>query len=755
MADIEKNLRSEARLEFLSESGFWDRSLNVKLLLFLLFVLVTFYTLHFRDVKMEPHELGSEARSYAFAQVPFEFYDHEATTFAQREALRDVGIMYLLDEKLIDRRLRDIKRVLHDFTPSMQELDGGMLLPTKSLPKDVSYDDVVLAVTLIVNSCKIALFADPKTFLKLQRHGIDTDTLYPLEGVSDHESLYLPQKIWEQIFDAAFEGRNIPYEAQALAKQYFIDENWSFQAAVSQERQIRDQILDQVPEKYVKIKAGHRIIDQGERVNERHLRMFRALKEALKKQTQREEPLSILASLLISASMIALLGLTFFSYYRDIFVSNRQIFIIGIVYFTTLAFSKVVERLFLDSSFGYLSVVDSVLFVPMATLLSLSLFPVGASILLSLQVLMVLTFSLPVNSENFALINFVGLLVTLSSRRELQHRRYIFFTCAKLWVACSILHFALRVHHTPLFDPMIWQDFAFLFLSLAVSGIFALILLPVLEHVFQIMTDMTLMDYLDPNKELLRRLSIEAPGTYQHSVLVAHLAEVAATSVGARALFCRVSALYHDIGKLAFPHYFAENQQGVNVHQLLTPLESAQVIIAHVSEGVAIARKQGLPEPFIDIIKEHHGTGLVHYFYEKAKEFPKQDFDEKDFRYCGPKPRSKEAVIVMLADCLEAAARSMSEVDEEKLTMLMESIVRHKIADNQLDHATLTLHELSTVKKNLVKTLLAATHSRIKYPGLAVGNVEGNLQGNLRGSASEYIPSGERSSYPSPPQQSS
>jgi putative nucleotidyltransferase with HDIG domain len=234
------------------------------------------------------------------------------------------------------------------------------------------------------------------------------------------------------------------------------------------------------------------------------------------------------------------------------------------------------------------------------------------------------------------------------------------------------------------------------------------------------MTDVTLSEYMDPNNDLLRRLTIEAPGTYQHSIVVGNIAETAALSIGANGLFCRVATLYHDIGKMITPQYFTENQQGgVDVHQLLTPQESAEVIIAHVSEGVALARKAGLPEQFIDIIKEHHGTSLVYFFYRKQLEKvggDKSKVNEADFRYAGPKPRSKEAAIIMIADTLEAASRSLDKINEESLTELASRLVREKIDDGQFTNCLLTLEELSLVTASLVKTLVAFGHSRIKYP---------------------------------------
>ena len=245
-------------------------------------------------------------------------------------------------------------------------------------------------------------------------------------------------------------------------------------------------------------------------------------------------------------------------------------------------------------------------------------------------------------------------------------------------------------------------------------------LLPLLETGFRIMTDVTLMEYMDPNNDLLRRLTIEAPGTYQHSVLVGNLAEAAALSIGANGLFCRVATLYHDVGKMTTSQYFTENQLGeMNIHQLLTPQESAQVIMAHVTEGVVLAREAGLPEPIIDIIKEHHGTTLVYFFYHKQLEKMGGDktlVDEMEFRYAGPKPHSKESGIIMIADSFEAASRSLERVNEGTLTMLIERIVREKIDDHQFDQCLLTFEEMAIVKRTLVKTLLAAGHSRVKYP---------------------------------------
>jgi putative nucleotidyltransferase with HDIG domain len=549
--------------------------------------------------------------------------------------------------------------------------------------------------------------------------GPDEDRVFVLDGVNDQESLRIPGRIWHELAKLAFkDNQDLPEQVRSFALEYLEDEIWQFEVDVGAQHQLRDQIFSQIPQKNIRVKAGTRIIDQGERVRERHLDMLKAMREALKEKMQIEKPLPIFSSLLLSFVFVFFCSSFLKTYYSEIYYSNRRLLLLFVIQFFTFLVAEFVQKAILDSTVMGLDIIDSSLFMPLHVLLLLPFFPTSVVVFSSFLVLTILSVSLPVEGPTFVFTNAMGLLAAITSRPDSHHRGSMIVNCFKIWIGSTVVFLALNIYATGKWDNSLLNDVIYMAICVGFSGVFTLILQPIIETVFKIMTDMTLMDYLDPGRELLRRLSIEAPGTYQHSLLVAHLSEVAASSIGARSLFCRVSSFYHDIGKLAFPHYFVENQQGVNVHQLLTPLESAQVIIAHVSEGVMMARKYGLPEPFVDIIKEHHGTSLVYYFWSKATEHLKegQTLDEKDFRYCGPKPRTKEAAIIMLADCLEAASRSADEVNEEKTTILMDNIVKHEMMDCQLDQCNLTLHELATVKRVLVKTLVAASHSRVKYP---------------------------------------
>lgn len=259
-------------------------------------------------------------------------------------------------------------------------------------------------------------------------------------------------------------------------------------------------------------------------------------------------------------------------------------------------------------------------------------------------------------------------------------------------------------------------------------------LLPLFEVMFQLTTEISWLEASDLNHKLLRRLQLEAPGTFHHSLVVASLAEAAAESIGANATLCRVCSYFHDIGKLTKPEYFIENQgEGIdNPHDNLTPTMSSLVIIAHVKDGVDLAVKNKLNPRIIDVIKEHHGDSLVYYFYRKAQEQLKAvqekvdkglrnpedlpQIDEKSFRYPGPKPRTRESGIISLADALESASRSLQKPSPAKIKSLVDDIVEARICSGQLDDCSLTMREIAKVKESFAGTLRSMMHNRIKYP---------------------------------------
>jgi putative nucleotidyltransferase with HDIG domain len=269
----------------------------------------------------------------------------------------------------------------------------------------------------------------------------------------------------------------------------------------------------------------------------------------------------------------------------------------------------------------------------------------------------------------------------------------------------------------PLWNRALWNGvWAF------VAGFFVTGLLPFIESVFGVLTDISLLELGDPSHPLLQELVRRAPGTYNHSINVASIAEAAAEAIGARRLLVRVGAYFHDIGKMLKPGYFVENQGAdANRHDSLVPAMSTLIIIAHVKDGADLARQHHVPEPVIDFIEQHHGTTLVEYFYRRASQQCETnpnggDVREESFRYPGPKPQTREAAVLMLADAVESAARALVEPTPARIEGLVEDIAMKRLLDGQFDECGLTLKQLRLVEDSLIKSLTAVYHGRVKYP---------------------------------------
>ncbi len=247
-------------------------------------------------------------------------------------------------------------------------------------------------------------------------------------------------------------------------------------------------------------------------------------------------------------------------------------------------------------------------------------------------------------------------------------------------------------------------------------SVIASFLIPIIEYLFRIVSPLRLIELSNTNQDIFKKMALEAPGTFHHSLMVATLAERAADAIGGNSLLARAGALYHDIGKLKMPQYFIENQVNLpNPHENKSPSLSAMIIINHVKEGVEMGKEMGLPREIIDFIAQHHGTTLVKYFYAKAKEMG-IEADESTFRYPGPKPQTKETAIVMLCDSSEAAVKSLKEPNEESIRATVNSIFESLLEDGQFDEAPITMRELRIVKEEIIKSLTAIHHKRVEYP---------------------------------------
>ena len=320
-------------------------------------------------------------------------------------------------------------------------------------------------------------------------------------------------------------------------------------------------------------------------------------------------------------------------------------------------------------------------------------------------------------SFNIAIYLLVGGLVATYFLRSSLSRRRIFvssLTIALANVAVFLAFVLMRSGQLEVKETSILLGFAVA--SGVFSAILAIGLLPFLEMTFGILAPTRLLELLNPTHPLLKKLLVEAPGTYHHSMMVANLAETACEAIGADGLLARVGAYYHDLGKTRRPLYFIENQHGLNPHDRLTPSESARVILAHTDDGVELLEEAKIPSVIVDICREHHGTSLLRYFYVKATE--QGEVNEADFRYSGPKPQTREAAVIMIVDSIEAAVRSMKSPTEAGIQELVKKIIREKLLDDQFSDCEMTTRDIYRVGESACHTLSGLFHERIEYPEL-------------------------------------
>lgn len=329
--------------------------------------------------------------------------------------------------------------------------------------------------------------------------------------------------------------------------------------------------------------------------------------------------------------------------------------------------------------------------------------------------ILILGFIMP-NSFEFVFLQLIAGIISILTVLKMYKRSQLFMSVFKVTATYLFVYIALSITHDPSFYAIEGQKL----LQFSISGALTIFAYPIVfafEKIFSLVSDVSLLELTDTNSPLLRRLSEEAPGTFQHSLQVANLAEMGALEVGANALLVRAGAIYHDIGKLKNPMFFIENQSSkLNPHDEIEFDESAEIIISHVLDGIEIAKKNNLPDELIDFIRTHHGTTTVEYFYKQfLNNFSQEEIDKSMFTYPGPKPFSKETSILMMADAAEASARSIKNPNSENIDSLIEDVINKQIAEGQFVNSDITLKEITQLKKLFKTKLVNIHHSRVEY----------------------------------------
>ena len=450
------------------------------------------------------------------------------------------------------------------------------------------------------------------------------------------------------------------------------------------------------------------VIAKGEVVEGDRFKILKSLESEYQSQVWSEANYNwILAAYTLLVALALLMLLLFLRKYRiEVFNNNTKVTFI----FFNILLMVILTTLVVNYNAGYIYL------VPLCILpLVLKAF-FDARLGLFAHVITVLLLGFVVtNNYEYMFLQIIAGIVTILTVSELYKRANLFISVGQITLIYIVAYFAFFVIHEGGVDNLQWETFL-MFILCGLATLFVQPLIYAYEKIFGLVSDVSLLELSDTNTKLLKELSNKAPGTFHHSLNVANLAEASANEIGANAMLVRVGALYHDIGKMKNPTYFTENQStGVNPHDELSSKESASIIINHVLEGIEVAKKYNLPDRVIDFIRTHHGTSLVYYFYMKEKSI-NENADIKDFSYPGPIPFSKETAILMMADSVEAASKSLKEPTSSMLDEFVEKIIDSQLNQGQFLNANITLKEIQRIKKVLKKKLNNMYHLRIEYP---------------------------------------
>lgn len=469
----------------------------------------------------------------------------------------------------------------------------------------------------------------------------------------------------------------------------------------------RSQIIQSVSPTSGIINQGERIISKGEIVTAQKIQVLASLKNVSENFSEPNRHVFAGQTLLVLICMTMLM-LFLRQLRKDIYSDNRKITLLFLlILFTVFIYTYVLKS-------GEISLY----LVPVCILPIVVRTFFDTRMALFTYVITVLVLgSVAPNSYEFVFAQIVAGMVTIFSVKNMRKRSHAFFAVLMIFISYLLSYIAIEIVHEGNITNINWQNAGWL-LGNVLLVLFAYPLIYFLEKIFNITSDISLVELADSNNSLLRELSIKAPGTFQHSLQVANLAEAAIFRIGGNALLMRVGALYHDIGKMEMPLYFIENQTTqVNPHDELAFEESASIIISHVIKGIEKARKNNIPDLVIDFIRTHHGTSLVQYFYESfLKNYPDKIVDENMFHYPGPKPFSKETAVLMMADSVEAASRSLQVHDAISISKLVDSIIENQIEQGQFDNCPITFRDITEVKKIFKKMLGSIYHVRVEYP---------------------------------------
>jgi len=661
--------------------------------------------------------------------APFSFntrgdIDEEATNSLKEEIVRDVENVYVVNtnvEKRAYQKLDDYFNRIDDFKKTHILSEENINLFAKKLDTDLTLQQIKLLLNFkdleklhkVTRDITTDVFSQGVISIlgleELRQKAYNSVIVYRdnkknrIETSSVTALSHVNKAVIKSLTDYFPEERNLR-KALSVFLTKAIEPNIEFSGELTQER--KSEVKSKVAPVYkvAFVKKSELIVEKGQRINQYQIRMLNTIDQIQRKENKIWYILGISGIVLLFTFVLLL----FLYIYQPLVFNRSNILLIG---FLCLILVVAAKGIIFSPLSSYL--------IPLASISMLSVVLLNFQTAILLTVLLSFISGLIVGDGlSIAMVLFSGGILSIFMLRKVRGRIKILQTAlivgAVNFITISLLGFFQNLDYRTFLTQGVWGIGNGFFSGLLVMG-----LLPLFEHIFNITTDISLLEQSDLNHPLLKKMILEAPGTYHHSLIVGNLSEVACDEIKANSLLARVSSYFHDIGKIEKSEYFSENQTKTHSkHDKLTPDMSKLIIIKHVKNGIELAHKCKLKQAIIDIIAQHHGTGLVFYFFKRAldEKVDESKIDEEYFRYPGPKPQTKEAAVVLLADSVEAASRALSSPTPSRIEGLVRKVINNKFIDGQLDECDLTLKELDKIATVFIRILTGIFHSRVEYP---------------------------------------
>ena len=518
--------------------------------------------------------------------------------------------------------------------------------------------------------------------------------------------VYSAKRAYEQLF---MDEKLIPMRA-ALQKcnlNNYIIPNLTYDQERSETS--RNELMASIPLASGLVQKGQKIVDRGEIVTDRTYRIIDSYvrENDRRNQDKTQNQISLIGQILYVSVLMICFTLYLSLYRKDYFENSRN----AAMLYTFIVIFALLTALFVRNTFIHVYILPYAM-VP----IFIRIFMDSRTAFMTHTTMVLICANMLQHPFEFTVVELVAGLVAITSLRELSKRSQLFRTAIVITLSCIIVNLAFDWTKATALSQIDYSIYNYLIFN-GIALLFAYPLLYLIEKTFGFTSDITLIELSNTNSPLLRRMSEIAPGTFNHSIQVANLAGEIANKIGAKAQLVRTGALYHDIGKLANPIYYTENQSGIDPHEMLTDIESAQIIISHVTEGLKMADKEGLPKVIRDFIATHHGLGKTKFFYIRYKnEHPDEPVDDLLFTYPGPNPFTREHACLMMADSVEAASRSLPDYTEQSIRGLVEKIIDTQVAEGYFRECPITFRDIQYAKTVLIEKLKTIYHTRISYP---------------------------------------